>query len=90
MAGQRTSTPRRPSRRTSARGARPSRRPAELDGDFAIERIVASLTARIREDLERLRPAIVAGFRAGADFKLVSHASVDRLRARVDGADPAR
>ncbi len=92
MAGQRKPTPKRPSRRTSARGARPSssRRESELEADFALERVLASLTARIREDLDRLRPAIVAGFEAGADFKLLSRASVDRLRARVDGAGPTR
>jgi hypothetical protein len=88
----RASTPKRPSRRTPARGARPSssRSEAERDADFALERVLASLTARIREDLDRLRPAIVAGFEAGADFKLLSRASVDRLRARVDGAGPTR
>ena len=92
MAGQRKPTPKRPSRRTSARGARPSssRRESERDADFALDRILASLTARIREDLERLRPAIVAGFEAGADFKFLSRASVDRLRARVDRASPTR
>ncbi len=81
----RSSTPKRPSRRTSARGARPSssRSEAERDAEFALDRILASLTARIREDLERLRPAIVAGFEAGADVKLLSRAAVTRLRSRL-------
>jgi len=75
----------RPSRRQSARGARPvtSRRAAELDADFVIERIVVAVTARIREELERLRPAIGAGLEAGADVKLLSRAAVDRLRSRL-------
>ena len=88
----RASTPKRPSRRTPARGARPSssRSEAELEADAVIEQIVAALGTRIREELERIRPAIGAGLEAGADFKLLSRSSVDRLRARVDGAGPTR
>lgn len=66
------------------RGASPSSsREAEADADFAIELLVSSLSARIREDLERIRPAIIAGFRAGADFKLGSAAAGSRLRRAV-------
>lgn len=67
------------------RGARPSpsRLSAERDADFAIETVVSSISARIREEIERLRPAIVAGLEAGADVRLLSRASVDRLRSRL-------
>lgn len=85
MAGQRKPTPKRPSRRTSARGARPSssRRESELEADAVIEQIVAALGTRIREELERIRPAIGAGLEAGADVRLLSRAAVARLRSRL-------
>lgn len=85
MAGQRKPTPKRPSRRTPARGARPSssRRESELEADAVIEQIVAALGTRIREELERIRPAIGAGLEAGADVRLLSRAAVARLRSRL-------
>lgn len=85
MAGQRKPTPKRPSRRTSARGARPSssRRESELEADAVIEQIVAALGTRIREELERIRPAIGAGLETGADVRLLSRAAVARLRSRL-------
>ncbi|MHB8799815.1 MAG: hypothetical protein ACYDBY_15245 [Thermoanaerobaculia bacterium] len=81
----RKSTLKRPSRRPSARGARPSpsRRAAELEADAVIEQIVAALGTRIREELERIRPAIGAGLEAGADVRLLSRAAVARLRSRL-------
>ena len=81
----RAATPKRPSRRTSARGARPSssRSESELEADAVIEQIVAALGTRIREELERIRPAIGAGLEAGADVRLLSRAAVARLRSRL-------
>lgn len=79
------STPKRAPRRTKATGGRPSPppSPSAQEADDIIESLVRSISTVIREELQRVRPVLVAGLEAGADYRLCSPSAIRRLRARV-------
>ncbi len=85
----RPSTKRAP-RRLKATGGRPSlpppASPSAVEADDIIESLVRSISTVIREELQRVRPVLVAGLEAGADYALVSASALRRLRARVGEA----
>ena len=85
----RPSTKRAP-RRLKATGGRPflppPPSPSAAEADDIIESLVRSISTVIREELQRVRPVLVAGLEAGADHPLCSPSAVRRLRARVGEA----
>lgn len=86
----RPSTKRAP-RRLKATGGRPPLpppppSPSAAEADDIIESLVRSISTVIREELQRVRPVLVAGLEAGADYRLCSPSAARRLRARVGEA----
>jgi hypothetical protein len=87
----RRSTKRAP-RRPSATGGRPSSSspsPSAPEADDILESLVRSISTVIREELQRVRPVLVAGLEAGANYRLCSPSALRRLRARAGAGEPA-
>lgn len=87
----RPSTKRAP-RRLKTTGGRPSLppppSPSPQEADDIIESLVRSISTVIREELQRVRPVLVAGLEAGANYRLCSPSALRRLFDRADAEDP--
>lgn len=87
----RPSTKRAP-RRLKATGGRPSLPPApspsEDEADEIIESLVRSISTVIREELQRVRPVLVAGLEAGANYRLCSPSALRRCFDLADDGEP--